>query len=71
MALFLFHYRAQSKSTMISHRYIFGGLLLWVMCGQRGRSENDCSHESLLGRRSSHRGDETGRANDLFPDRIP
>src|SRR5262249_35809119 len=41
------------------------------MCGQRGRGENDCSFESLLGRRSSHRGDETGRANDLFPDRIP
>src|SRR5262249_13732583 len=37
------------------------------MCGQRGRGENDCSFESLLGRRSSHRGDETGRANDLFP----
>src|SRR5215467_14174156 len=49
----------------------FGNLLLWVMCGQRGRSENDSLLESLLGRRSSHRGDETGRTNDLFPDRIP
>src|SRR5215472_1708613 len=40
------------------------------MCGQRGRGENDCSFESLLGRRSSHRGDETGRANDLFPSEL-
>jgi len=48
---------------------IFGELLFQVMCDRRGRGENDCSHESLLGRRSSHRGDETGRANNLFLDR--
>src|SRR6516165_8763909 len=41
------------------------------MCSQRGRGKNDYSFESLLGRRSSHREDETDRANDLFPDRIP